>query len=86
MPLWDSLQYTCVWFAKKLTYLFGVQHAGQIYIPFVNYLLMILCLIVVGAFQTSDRIGKAYGTWPISVAWLGKDDMMRGGFESVDLV
>ncbi len=53
-----------------LTCASGLQHAGQIYIPFVNYLLMILCLIVVGAFQTSERIGKAYGTQPgLSFKW-----------------
>ena len=38
-----------------------LQHAGQVYIPFMNYLLMALCLIITGAFQTSDNIGKAYG-------------------------
>ena len=38
-----------------------LQHAGQVYIPFMNYLLMALCLIITGAFKTSDNIGKAYG-------------------------
>lgn len=72
MSLWDCFQ--CLYaVCQKLTYLSGLQHAGQIYIPFVNYLLMILCLIVVGAFQTSERIGKAYGMWLTSLAWLGKD-------------
>ncbi|CAK0787458.1 hypothetical protein CVIRNUC_010678 [Coccomyxa viridis] len=37
------------------------KHAGQVYIPFMNYLLMALCLIITGAFQTSDNIGRAYG-------------------------
>ena len=27
----------------------------------MNYLLMALCLIITGAFQTSDNIGRAYG-------------------------
>jgi K+ transporter len=38
-----------------------LQHQGQVYIPFINYLLMTLCLIIVGTFQTSTNIGKAYG-------------------------
>lgn len=38
-----------------------VQHAGQVYIPLMNYLLAALCLIITGTFQTSDNIGKAYG-------------------------
>ncbi|KAK9804738.1 hypothetical protein WJX72_002866 [[Myrmecia] bisecta] len=34
---------------------------GQVYIPFINYLLMLLTLIVVGTFRTSEHIGRAYG-------------------------
>lgn len=41
--------------------LVGVQHRGQVYIPLINYLLMTLCLVIVGTFQTSTNIGKAYG-------------------------
>ena len=41
-----------------------VQHAGQVYIPLMNYLLALLCLIITGTFQTSDNIGKAYGRGP----------------------
>ncbi|CAL8467497.1 g7035 [Coccomyxa elongata] len=37
------------------------EHRGQVYIPLINYLLMTLCLIIVGTFQTSTNIGKAYG-------------------------
>ena len=33
----------------------------QVYIPFVNYLLMVLCIIIIAVFQTSDRLGQAYG-------------------------
>ena len=40
------------------------QHAGQVYIPLMNYLLAVLCLIITGTFQTSDNIGKAYGELP----------------------
>lgn len=31
------------------------------YIPVVNYVLMALTMIVVGTFQTSARLGNAYG-------------------------
>ena len=31
------------------------------YIPLINYLLMALCLIITGTFQSSVNIGKAYG-------------------------
>jgi len=34
---------------------------GQIYIPFVNYALMIACLAVVIGFKNSDRLAGAYG-------------------------
>ncbi|EIE24503.1 potassium transporter [Coccomyxa subellipsoidea C-169] len=37
------------------------EHRGQVYIPLINYLLMALCLIIVGTFQTSTNIGRAYG-------------------------
>jgi K+ transporter len=33
----------------------------QVYIPFVNYALYALCLVVICIFQTSDRLGAAYG-------------------------
>ena len=38
-----------------------VQHAGQLYIPVMNYVLMVLCIIVVATFQSSARLGRAYG-------------------------
>lgn len=34
---------------------------GQIYIPEINYLLMVLSIAAVGGFQTLERIGSAYG-------------------------
>lgn len=34
---------------------------GQVYIPFINYMLMVLTLIVVGTFKTSASLGQAYG-------------------------
>jgi KUP system potassium uptake protein len=34
---------------------------GQIYIPFVNWLLMIACIVVVLSFRTSSHLAAAYG-------------------------
>ena len=39
----------------------SAQHSGQIYIPFVNYALMVGCVAVVAGFQNSTRLGHAYG-------------------------
>lgn len=41
--------------------------AGQVYIPEINYLLMIACVIVTGAFQTTTQIGNAYGIAVVGV-------------------
>lgn len=37
------------------------EQEGQIYIAVVNYLLMAGCIFIVLAFQSSDRLGAAYG-------------------------
>jgi KUP system potassium uptake protein len=34
---------------------------GQVYIPEINYVLMVLCVAVTAIFQTTDKIGNAYG-------------------------
>jgi len=34
---------------------------GQVYIPFVNWVLWVACTIVVASFQKSDNMGAAYG-------------------------
>jgi len=39
---------------------------GQIYIPEVNYALMVLSIAAVGGFQTLNNIGSAYGYPPSS--------------------
>ncbi len=43
-----------------------IQHtsesaAGQIYIPFINWILMVMVLLLVMIFQTSSNLGAAYG-------------------------
>lgn len=42
-------------------YQFAVQHKGQIYIPFICYLLGGLCIILILTFKTSAQLTKAYG-------------------------
>lgn len=37
------------------------HHIGQVYIPELNWLLMVGALVVVGMFETSAKIGNAYG-------------------------
>jgi KUP system potassium uptake protein len=39
----------------------SAKYEGQVYIPEVNYLLMIACVIVTVTFRTTDKIGNAYG-------------------------
>jgi KUP system potassium uptake protein len=36
-------------------------HAGQIYMPTINAVLAVLCIILVLTFRSSDRLGSAYG-------------------------
>ena len=38
-----------------------MQVFGQVYIPVINHVLMGLTMIVVGIFQTSAKLGNAYG-------------------------
>jgi len=37
------------------------EHAGQIYVPFVNYCLLIGCIFLVVWFKTSSNLASAYG-------------------------
>ncbi|XP_057747946.1 potassium transporter 5-like [Arachis stenosperma] len=39
----------------------SAKYEGQVYIPEINYILMISCVIVTAAFQTTNNIGHAYG-------------------------
>ncbi|KAF5731463.1 KUP15 [Tripterygium wilfordii] len=39
----------------------STKYEGQVYIPEVNYLLMIACVGVTAAFKTTEKIGHAYG-------------------------
>lgn len=37
------------------------KYEGQVYIPEINYILMVACVIVTAIFKTTDKIGNAYG-------------------------
>jgi KUP system potassium uptake protein len=39
----------------------SVAHRGQVYVPFVNRLLVIICIALVLTFQSSARLANAYG-------------------------
>ncbi|KAD6120183.1 hypothetical protein E3N88_11454 [Mikania micrantha] len=39
----------------------SAKYEGQVYIPEMNYLLMIGCVLVTGTFRTTEKIGNAYG-------------------------
>ena len=38
-----------------------VQVAGSVYIPEVNYVMMILTVVVIAIFKTTVQLGNAYG-------------------------
>ena len=39
----------------------STKYEGQVYIPKVNYLLMLACISVPLAFKNTEKIGNAYG-------------------------
>ena len=39
----------------------STKYEGQVYIPEVNYLLMLACISVTLAFRNTEKIGNAYG-------------------------
>ncbi|KAI4329756.1 hypothetical protein MLD38_028104 [Melastoma candidum] len=39
----------------------SAKYAGQVYIPEINYLLMLACVAVTLGFRTTEKIGNAYG-------------------------
>ena len=42
----------------------SAKYEGQVYIPEVNYLLMLACVAVTLGFKTTAKIGNAYGNIP----------------------
>ncbi|CAN1832086.1 Potassium transporter 5 [Linum perenne] len=45
----------------------SAKYEGQVYIPEINYMLMIACVLVTVAFQTTEQIGHAYGIAVVAV-------------------
>ncbi|KAK9089976.1 hypothetical protein Sjap_023153 [Stephania japonica] len=45
----------------------SAKYEGQVYIPEINYILMIACVIVTVAFRTTEQIGNAYGIAVVAV-------------------
>ncbi|KAG6552062.1 hypothetical protein Mapa_006368 [Marchantia paleacea] len=43
------------------------RYAGQIYIPELNWLMMVLCIIIAAGFRDTTQIGNAYGVAVVSV-------------------
>lgn len=42
----------------------STKYEGQVYIPEINYLLMMACIFVTIGFKTTTKIGNAYGMYP----------------------
>uniref|UniRef100_A0A1D1XD80 Potassium transporter 5 n=1 Tax=Anthurium amnicola TaxID=1678845 RepID=A0A1D1XD80_9ARAE len=45
----------------------SAEYEGQVYIPEINYILMVACVIVTAAFKTTEKIGNAYGIAVVTV-------------------
>ncbi|XP_010450206.1 PREDICTED: potassium transporter 5-like [Camelina sativa] len=45
----------------------SAKYEGQIYIPEINYVLMLACIAVTLAFRTTEKIGHAYGIAVVTV-------------------
>ncbi|XWS39393.1 hypothetical protein CRYUN_Cryun18bG0050400 [Craigia yunnanensis] len=45
----------------------SAKYEGQVYIPDINYVLMIACVIVTVGFRTTEKIGNAYGIAVVAV-------------------
>lgn len=39
----------------------SAKYVGQVYIPEINFFLMVACVAVTAIFKTTDKIGNAYG-------------------------
>lgn len=46
------------------------KYEGQVYIPEINYLLMLACVAVTIGFRTTQKIGNAYGMSPHLIAYV----------------
>lgn len=46
------------------------KYEGQIYIPEINWALMVMCIIVTAALQDTAKIGNAYGVTVVAVIFM----------------
>ncbi|KAL4282571.1 hypothetical protein GQ457_16G005440 [Hibiscus cannabinus] len=46
------------------------KYEGQVYIPDLNYLIMILCILITVVFRSTDSIGHAYGIAVVAVMFI----------------
>ncbi len=47
----------------------SIKYEGQVYIPEINYFLMIACVVVTYAFKSTENIGHAYGEIDIHICF-----------------
>lgn len=50
-------------FPRVKVYHTSIEYEGQVYIPEINYILMVLCVLVTLLFETTTKIGNAYGMY-----------------------
>lgn len=43
------------------------KHEGQVYIPEINFILMLACVVVTASFKDTTKIGNAYGIAVVGV-------------------
>ena len=48
------------------------KHYGQVYIPEINWILMVLCIIITAGFKETVQIGNAYGEFFIVLLLSGR--------------
>jgi K+ transporter len=53
--------------------------AGQVYIPEVNWILMVLCLVITAGFRDTNEIGNAYGMHTCVITGWTLDSMQSIG-------
>lgn len=41
----------------------STSHKGQVYIPEINYILMVACIVVTAIFRSSEKLSNAYGKY-----------------------
>lgn len=62
----------------------SAKYEGQVYIPEVNYMLMIACIIVTATFKTTEKIGHAYGKLNVNIACSFESPFDQGTLHRID--